>query len=102
MSERPLNDKEKLDLRKRLDDARKRYEQLGDYIAELEADLQRGTAWGYESGAFGKMCREVEESAGKDREEDEKQEISRYGRILTHEEHRGWVRLPPGLLSTSS
>lgn len=94
MGKRPLSSKEKLDLQSRLDDARKRYKWLGEYVAELESDLQRGTAWEYEPEAFRKMCKEVEELARKSKEESEQREINSYGRILTQEEHQGWARRP--------
>ena len=62
---RPLTNEERASIEKRLLDARERKMIQDNYISDLEQQLRIGTTWMYETVAFGRMVKEVEEECEK-------------------------------------
>jgi len=90
----PLSAEEIADTEEKLVEAKKQQQLANQYVAYLEQQLHDRTTWVYDSEAFSKMCKEVEEIARKDRERSEQLEIERYGRVLTGAERQGWTHKP--------
>lgn len=76
-----------------LEDMKKRRDLLVKAIAELENTLAH--PYVSDPAESQKGWKEADEAARRHREEDEHQEIEKYGRLLTLPERKGWVERPP-------
>ena len=90
----PLSDWRRVDIEKRLKEAKERQALNSRYVADLEGQLKDGTAWCLDPEENRRGWEWSAELARKSRERSEQREIEQYGQILTDGQRKGWTELP--------
>ena len=85
---RQLSNEERLDIEKRLEDAKKRQQLVNQHIAELEQQLNVGTCWYLSPEDDERIKKDVAEIVQQDKERDRLLEIKWYGHELTGDERQ--------------